>query len=135
MGVMIKSVRGLHRISGAWACTVGIFRPMVMIDPMAEAHPGGNAMIIHECVHAREKHALRGILVLILTLGLGYKRYRRRCEVRADAAVFRTLGEWEFRSMLQMCPPPTTRWGQYIYGSTLEFRFMRAKVFAEENVK
>lgn len=124
--IEFTAIPGLYNQTGALAYAVGIFKPKVIYDPLIDVHPGGNAIMVHEAVHVLERHALRGIFVLIFTLGLGYLFFRRECELRADAEALRLMGEQEFRAMVYTFPDPVTRVGRFIYGKTREERIRRA---------
>ena len=126
MAVRMIHVPGLHNRTGVWAYCAGVFRPRVVFDALCETRLGGNALIMHEMTHAHERHALLGIIIGVLTLGLGYQPFRRWAEIRADRVAYR-MGEAEFAAFVLMHPHPKTRIGKYRYGATPEARVERAR--------
>jgi Zn-dependent protease with chaperone function len=98
----------------------------VVFDPLVDMTPGGNALMIHEATHAKQRHALWGIVVGILTLGLAYRWWRMRCEREADKMALRLMGYWEFKRFAYMHPHPETKLGMYLYCATPEARIVRA---------
>jgi hypothetical protein len=114
--------------------TRGVLSPVVVIPRMAEILPGGNAIFIHEFTHARELHALKGLFIAVLSLGVLYPWWRRRCEIRADAFALKSFGKSEFLAMCEALPEPTTKAGKYRYGNDRFDRVERAWIYMEENL-
>lgn len=125
--VRFVAVPGLRKQTGLWAYCAGVFDRRVVRDPLCETVRGGNALIIHEYTHAFEWHALKGIIILVLSLGVLYPWWRRRCERRADATALWCTSEREFVSFVHMHPQPKTWWGEWLYEPTHAKRIDRAR--------
>lgn len=120
------AIPGLHRRTGLWGYCSGVLKPVVVFDPLVDTVPGGNALMIHEATHAKQRHALVGIVIGALTLGLAYRWWRMHAEKEADKMALRLMGYMEFKRFCHMHPHPTTPYGKYLYCATPEARIVRA---------
>ena len=130
---LVTLVPGLKKRTGYWAVCIGLFRPKVCVDPCVDREKGANSLVIHEWLHAREKHALLCIIVGIITLGTCYMAMRRACEVKADAFALQTFGMDDFKAFVHMHPHPKTKTGRYLYGKTPEERIARTEDYCERH--
>lgn len=121
---------GLHRDTGAWAICVGAINPVIYIDPQCPTNSGYNALVTHEVYHARMRHKLKEMFLWVLwptVIGLGlWALYRRRMERTADFEALRVFGDKEYRAFLAMHKSPSSWWGRWKYGATIEQRYKRA---------
>lgn len=74
--VIVVQTPGLHRRTGLWAQCFGLFRPVVMVDPMVSGQPGERALVAHEYCHGLERHRLSQVVSMAL------------------ATVFTLIGAW-----------------------------------------
>lgn len=130
------------------AACIGILRPYVVMDRKLQNGPGFEAFCYHEGTHAYEHHKLTSLLALLPGLigaGVGiafawplgflgvpfsvaaWILWQRQSEVRADAVALYGAGDKEFYSMLQVVGSPSSRWGAWCYGRTIEDRWKRAR--------
>lgn len=126
-GAVIMSP-GLHKRTGSWCQTVGIWSPVIYVDPQMPTFSEANFMIQHEICHAQERHALWGLVlcsVFPVLFWVMYPHYRRWCEIRADRSAVRYFGSESLRIYCHMRKHPTSRWGRFLYGKTKEARVKR----------
>lgn len=127
-GAMVK-VPGLRHKTGAWAICHGIFSPVILVDASVPIERGYNALVVHESFHARERHKLKEILILLATPALvGFYfwfRFRRNIETAADKYAYAMFGDREYRAFLYLHKEPSSWWGRWIYGATHAERYMR----------
>lgn len=145
---------GLRKRSGVYACAVGIFKPIVLVDPVIFGICGEQALVAHELEHVRSRHALQALLVAVAAVGtfVGalmalyedvthysgwlalsvslfwayfYCWVRRNAEIEADAAALQATTPREFSGLVFMHPHPTSGWGRWLYGNTPEARVFR----------
>jgi hypothetical protein len=117
---------GLYRRTGVWACARGLLYPEILVDRAAETRDGWEALMFHEALHVRERHALIGLLILIL-FAPAWPWWRREQEVRADAFALWGAGREEFWAFLYLHPHPTGRFARWCYGRSREHRAERAE--------
>lgn len=145
---------GLHKRNGIYACAVGIWNPVVLVDPKIFGVSGEQALVAHELEHVRRRHALQALISAVMaavTLSLGillsfaegfsaqvvsvlvlslmhtyfYFRIRQHAEVQADQAALHATTPREFAALVYMHPHPTSGWGRWLYGNTPEDRVRR----------
>lgn len=87
-------------------------------------------MIGHECYHAKKRHKLKEIFLWCLfptVVGFFlWAAFRRRIERTADYEALRIFGDKEYRAFLAMHKAPSSWWGRFKYGATIEARYKRA---------
>lgn len=140
------NVPGMHKNTGKWAECRGVLRPVILVDPAIEGQHGALGIVIHEAEHANGFHGLVSVLLVALGLvgasvGVAYEPWvglaalfspiflvlwLRKAETLADLKVLRTQGPAGYRAMLYLVGVPSTRWGRWLYGATLEARYRRA---------
>lgn len=144
--VIAVQVPGMHKHTGKWAECRGVIRPVILVDPAIEGQHGAVGVMVHEAEHAHGYHGLASVLlagaaILAASIGIAYTHWvgltapafviflvlwLKRAETLADRKVVRTLGAAQYRAMLYLVGTPNTRWGRWLYGSTLEARYKRA---------
>ena len=94
-------VAGLRARTGLYALCDGALSPAVYVDRRIEGQPGFEALIYHESLHAVERHALIGLVLLTIPVvgWVGWIFWRRAQEVRADA--------FAFAACARLSPAPT----------------------------
>lgn len=105
--------------TGTVACTAGILRPRVIVDPGRFGRltaPQRGAVLAHERAHARGRHGLIDLLMRGLTCGLrplpgvalAHGELRRHLEALADERAARTVGRRVVASAIvdAAAPPP-----------------------------
>lgn len=121
---------GLRKRTGAWAICHGILWPVLLVDTQCPTSTGHNSLIGHEAYHAKKRHKLKEIFLWILwptVLGFfAWALFRRRIERTADEEALRIFGDEDFRAFLAMHKPPSSWWGRFKYGATIEARYKRA---------
>lgn len=120
----------MHRETGRWGYCDGVLRPRIKIDRVGRLMVGFNGLLWHESLHAIERHAFLGLMLLgvggvvALAIGLlvglrpelewfGYGSYaalalsglawvwwRRESEIRADVFSLEAVGAQEFFAFL-----------------------------------
>lgn len=116
---------GLHTRLGVWACARGLWKPEILVDRGAETRDGWEALMYHEALHVRERHALVGILCILL-FAPAWLWWRREQEIRADAFALWGAGSAEFWAFLYLHPHPKGRFARWCYGGSREHRAERA---------
>lgn len=138
---------GLHKRTGLWGFARGVVLPVVHFDRMAEGQPGSESLLFHEGLHAYERHALAGLMLVglgLLAAGIGvsyqlwglafgsllaplaYAWWRREAELRADAFALRGAGSRDFLCFVSMHPHPTGWFWRWCYGANPGRRYNRA---------
>lgn len=121
---------GLKKRTGSWAICHGVWCPVILIDPLCPQGQGYNALVAHEAFHARMRHKAKEIFLLTFAwtgvFFILWALFRRRIERTADQEALRVFGDREFRAFLALHKAPSSWWGRFKYGATLEARYKRA---------
>lgn len=138
---------GMAKRKGRYAECRGFIFPRVYVDRAAQFLPGFDSLLYHEGAHAFEYHnatcgsvLVIGVLATSLAIGAGmpwlgilapvsvvlWLWLKRSHEATADAMALWGAGAPDFEAMLLMHRAPTSRFGRWCYGATIEERRRRA---------
>lgn len=119
---------GLHKRYGVYAMAYGVWSPRILVDRNYEGQPGWEAMMFHEGLHVHERHALCGLVLLLIPVvgWIAWFLWRREQEIRADAFALKGSGPSETWAFIrQLHPHPTDWFGRWCYGRTAKDRWER----------